>query len=243
MKLKVFLLFILIVSCFIAKAQTGSADSAYYSRADTAVVPIDTSSKKKIKTPYIHQFRIGVDISRIAFNIMYPSKQGYEVQADYLLPRQLYLAAEAGFGRGKVDYDNLKYDNKSIFVRIGIEKQFLDVISTKDFDIGFIGARYGIGIGSRGDATYTISSPFGTPTEGSIPAQNFVVHWGEITGGIKVELWQGIFAGWNIRGKFMMNSGVFKQLAPGYIPGYGRGDKTTVFDFNFYLSYAIRWKK
>jgi hypothetical protein len=40
----------------------------------------------------------------------------------------------------------------------------------------------------------------------------------------------------------MFNPGIFKELSPNFIPGYGKGDKKTAFGFNFYVSYAIRWK-
>jgi hypothetical protein len=65
----------------------------------------------------------------------------------------------------------------------------------------------------------------------------------ELTGGMRVELVKGLMAGWNLRGKFMMNGKSFKDLSPLNIAGYGKGDKNAAFDFNVYMSYAIRWKK
>lgn len=251
MRFKILFLLSLIISPLFLRGQSGSSkaqDSSAIRKPvkDSVTAPpvatADTVKKKKEpKPPYVHQFRIGFDLSRIAFNLADPNRQGYEIQADYLLRKSNYLVLETGFGKGKIDYDNLKYDNSGYFIKAGIDKSFLDIISTRDFDIGFIGARYGMGVGKRSEASYSISSPFGSSTNGTIPAQNFIVHWGEITGGIKVELWEGVFAGWNGRMRFMLNSGVFKEIAPNYIPGYGKGDKTTSFDFNFYLSYAIRW--
>jgi len=225
-----------------ARAQTGPVtDTAKAPPAGSLGAGIAADTGKAPKPPYVHQFRIGFDISRIAFNLADKTKQGYEIQADYLLRNAIYLVAETGFGNGKVDYDNLQYDNSGYFFKFGVDKSFLDIVSKQDFDIGFIGARYGIGSGKRSEAAYFVASPFGPPAEGKVPRQNFIVHWGEITGGIKVELGKGIFAGWNARMRFLLNAGVFKELAPNYIPGYGKGDKSTSFDFNFYLSYAIRW--
>jgi hypothetical protein len=247
MKLTVLFFILLCVPCSFARGQsvpdsskiaTGSRDTL--NKKNTAA---DTSSQKKKepKAPYVHQFRVGFDLSRIAANIMFPSKQGYEIQADYLLRNNIYLALETGFGKGKVDYENLKYTNNGYYFKFGVDKSFLDLVSTKDFDIGFIGLRYGIGPGTRTEATYTIPSIFGTPATGTTPAQSYLVHWGEITGGVKVEMWKNFFLGWNVRMRFLLNSGVFKELAPAYIPGFGKGDKSTAFDINFYASYAIRW--
>jgi len=227
--------------CF-SVAQT-RRDTVIAPAKDTIIATADTvSGKKKLpKPPYLHQLRIGADISRIAFNLMYTRKQAYEFQADYALRGKLYIAAEAGFGRGKVDYDNLKYDTDGTFIRLGVDNSILDRLGETDFDMAFIGARYGLGIGNRSEAHYKVSTIFGGSAEGVIPASSYTAHWGEILGGIKVELWKGIFAGWSARAKFLFNSGSFKELAPSFIPGYGPGDKSTAFDFNMYLSYTFRW--
>ena len=207
------------------------------------VIIADTVSQKVKKPAYIHQFRFGIDIGRFAFNQIYPSRQAYDFQADYALRNNLYAAGEIGFGSGKVAYEKLDYKTNSTFIKLGLDKSFLNKISATDFDMGFLGFRYGMGIGQRQDAKFLIISPFGTEINGIIPKQNFMVHWVEIVGGLKVELWKGVFAGWTGRGKFLLNSGVFKEIAPNYIPGYGKGDKSSSFDFNFYISYAIRWGK
>jgi len=56
-----------------------------------------------------------------------------------------------------------------------------------------------------------------------------------------VEIFKGLFAGWTIRGKFRLNQAPFRELPPAYIAGYGKGDKNAIFDFGFYINYAIRW--
>ncbi|WP_162902822.1 DUF6048 family protein [Taibaiella koreensis] len=230
----------ILFSC-LAVAQS-PADTSVRRKTDSIPkISVDTTVKIP-RVPRTHQLRIGFDIYRIAYNLMWPSRQGYEVQADYALNQKTYLVTEAGLGKGKIDYSNLQYDNSSYFFRLGVDQQFLDVISNRDFDIGFIGIRYGMAAGNRSPVTYEIPSPFGPSATGNIESQSYIVHWAEVTGGIKVECWKGLFVGWNIRGKFMFNSGIFKEIAPNYIAGYGKGDKSTNFDFNFYLSYAIRWK-
>lgn len=219
-------------------------DTINISTKDTLVVITDSTKQgKELKPPFVHQVRFGVDISRFAFNLMYPSKQAYDFQIDYALRNNVYAAAETGFGSGKVAYDKLNYKTNAYFIRLGVDKSFLNKIAATDFDIGFLGFRYGMGVGQRQAADFKINSPFGTQIEGTIPQQNFVVHWVEIVGGLKVELWKGVFAGWTGRGKFLLNSGVFKELAPNYIAGYGKGDKNSSFDFNFYISYSIKWGK
>jgi hypothetical protein len=248
MRLTVLFLASLCLLCSLAHGQSAALpDTVKQKNAAKKPVPeivnVDTAAKKKKepKPPYVHQFRLGFDISRIAANIMFPSRQSYEIQADYLLRNNVYIVVETGFGKGKIEYENLKYTNTGYYIKVGVDKSFLDIVSSRDFDIGFIGLRYGGGPGKRAEATYSVPSIFGPSTSGTVPAQNYYAHWGEITGGLKVEIFKGVFAGWNARMRFLLNPGVFKELSPAFIPGYGKGDRSTAFDINFYISYAIRW--
>jgi hypothetical protein len=153
------------------------------------------------------------------------------------------MNAEAGFGKGTIDYSYLNYNTNSFFIKGGVQKVMVERIGPNDFDGVFVGANYGFAAGKRTEASYTVTSPFGTEKSGTVPAQNFTAHWGELVAGIRVEFLPHIFVGWNLRGKFLLNAGSFKELSPNFIAGYGKGDKSTVFDFNFYLCYAIRWGK
>ena len=208
---------------------------------DSTVVDTLAKKVKEPKPPYIHQLRFGVDIARIGFNLLNPDNQGYGVQADYALRKNIYIAAQAGFGRGKVDYPNLKYNTTGFFVNAGIEKSFLDRLTDRDFDMAFIGVHYGLGAGNRQEAEYLITSVFGKEYRGTIPAKSYTAHWGEVVAGIKLEVIPRIFAGWNINMRFLLNSGSLSELAPNYIPGYGKGDQSVAVDLNFFVSYAIRW--
>lgn len=201
----------------------------------------DSVPKNNLQRP-IHQVRIGFDIGRILFNNLFPSRKGYEIQADYNWKNNLHLAAEAGWGRGKIDYPFLQYKTKGSFLRLGFEQILLGRLGPDDFDNAFIGLRYGMGFGQMTDAHFSVPSPFGGESQGNAPGQKYFVHWGELVGGLKVGLWDNFYAGWTIRGKFLINPGTFKELSPNYIPGFGKGDKNTIFDFNFYIGYAIQWK-
>ncbi len=202
---------------------------------------INEKGSENAKEPFIQQLRIGIDVSKFLVNSLFPSKQAYGFQVDYALRNEIYLNGETGFGRGKVDYSFLNYNTDAFFIKFGIDKSFLDRLSIEDFDMGFLGVRYGIAAGKRGEADFIVTSPLGTQFPGQSESQSFLIHWVEVTGGIKVEVWNRIFLGWSFSGKFMLNPNVFEELSPHFIPGYGKGDKNSTFDFNFYLSYALRW--
>ncbi len=226
----IFYIFPLLISCF-ALGQT----------ADTSkpVVP----AKEKTN----HQLTFSIDATQPIINAFIGYRQGYEFAADYYLHKELYGVVEGGLGNASVNYTgpvNLKYNSNNSFVRGGINRCILTRQSVDDWDAVFIGARLGVGFINRTKASYkVVDSIWGNTAEGTTPAQNFTGYWFELTGGMRMELVKHFFIGYLVRGKFLLNTSAFQDLAPVYVAGYGRGDKNAVFDFNFYLTYAIRWKR
>jgi hypothetical protein len=212
-----------------------------WAQADT------TGAAKPKKKPAIQaeskQLRIGVDLVKPALNLFNKNTKNYEVSADYYFKNELYFAAEAGLGSANVAYDDLSYKSTSQFLRVGVDKCMLQRLFPGDWDLVSVGFRYGIGFIKRGDASYTITDPIWGVSTGTVKAQNFTAHWAEFNAGIRVETFRNLFVGWNVRARFMLNAKQFEELSPSYISGYGKGDKSTAFDFNFYLSYALRWGK
>ncbi len=190
-----------------------------------------------------NQFRIGFDISKPINHIYVKDRNAYEIEFDWYHKKELYLVAEGGWGNGYIDSSYLKYSSNNVFLRAGISKSILTKLYPKDWDWAFVGLRYGIAFINRHDATYVIYDQLFGNSSGVIPGKRLTAHWFELTGGVKLELYKGIFVGWNIRGRFLFNGNKFKELPPIYIAGYGRGDKNSIFDYNFYLNYAIRWKR
>jgi hypothetical protein len=205
----------------------------------------DSTEAPKINVDSFHQFRVGIDISKPIINAFIKDRQAYEFEFDYYHKKELYFVAEGGWGSADVtdSAQQLVYNTTNTFFKAGVNKAMLSRISNKDWDMAFIGLRYGMALIQRSAATYTTYDNFWGSTIGTVPAKSYSAHWFEITGGVKVELFEGIFTGWNVRARFMLNRKSFSELPPSYIAGYGRGDKGSIFDFNFYLNYAIRWRK
>lgn len=204
----------------------------------------DSTADKKIVVTQ-NRFSVGVDFFQPILNSFTGAKKSYEIAFDYSLPKDIYLALEAGFGNAKVDYTapTLQYTSSNSFFRVGFQKSMLQRMSASDWDMVFIGLRYGMGFIKRSDAIYSIDNQYFGNSSGVIPGTNLTAHWIEITGGMRVDLVAGLFAGYNIRAKFLINPKSFKELAPYNIAGFGKGEKTAVFDFNMYLGYAINWNK
>lgn len=211
---------------------------------DSLPAATDTAAQKKAKEPFERQGRVMLDISHPIGSFINPNQYDYEAYFDYNFWKDGFLVLETGYGGGKIDYENLKYKSSNIFFKIGVDKSMFTPIYKGDWDMVTVGARYGIGIGQRGDATFTIPNPFGGTTEGSVAAKNFVSHWFEITLGLRFELFPRLYTGWNARIRFNFTPDIFQgQVSPNFMAGYGQGDQATSFGFNYYIGYALRWQK
>ncbi len=199
----------------------------------------DTAGMKKTYSGY--QLRFSFDASKLLLNRLVENRSAYEGAIDYYLNGESYAVAEFGAGNSNIDYPDLKYKTNNTFLRLGIDKSLFVRKKPQDWGLGFFGFRYGLGMIRRNDANYTTNDGLGGVTTGVIPADNFTSHWFELTGGMKVELLRGLFAGWTVRAKFLLNQGALGDLKPAYIAGYGPGEKATAFDYNFYIAYAIKW--
>ena len=219
------------------------SSSPVFAQADTARA--DTLSEHKVKKVDSagHQLCLGIDIVNPVRNNYYTDRYGYEAEADYYLRNEFYAAAEAGWGGSKVNYPDLKYTTANNFFRIGFNKTILTRDNWHDWDMMFFGLRGAFTEIDRSASTFTILDSLWGNRSGSRSGIKFNAIWAEITGGMRVEILHGLYAGWNMRGKFLMNGKSFRNDAPLYIAGYGKGDKNSAFDFNLYISYGIRWKR
>ena len=214
-------------------------------QTDTVATDTTTLAKIKKKDSAGHQLCMGVDLVHPVQNWYYNDRHSYEFQGDYYLHNEFYAAMELGWGGSNVNYTDLKYSTTHSFLRAGFNKARLPRDRPSDWDMMLFGLRLGAAQINRSQATYNIpDSVWGTTRDTSVAhTKPFLAAWVELTMGMRVAVWKNFVAGWNLRGKIMMNSKSFSNLSPLYIAGYGRGDKNTAFDFNLYISYCIRWNR
>jgi len=231
-------IYILIISMVVVSSAPVFAQSA-----DTTAT--DTTSGHKIKKPETagRQLSIGIDMVRPFMNYLVSTHYGYEFEADWYAKNEFYLALEGGWGGSTVTYSNLSYNSSNDFIRFGFNKSLLPRDRPTDWDMMFFGLRLGLANVERGNANFTIADSLWGNVSGAEKGQSFLAYWAELTAGMRVEMARNFYAGWNLRGRFLLDGKSFNGLSPLYIAGYGRGDKNAVFDFNLYITYAIHWKR
>ncbi len=214
-------------------------------QTDTVATDTTTLAKVKKKDSSGHQLCLGVDVVHPVQNWYYSDRHSFEFQADYYLHNEFYAAMELGWGGSNVNYTDLKYTTSNGFVRLGFNKALLARDRPGDWDMMLFGLRVAAAQINRSQASFSIlDSLWGnTPPQNLPHSKPFAAIWTELTLGMRVAAWKNFVAGWNLRGKIMLNGKSFSDLSPLYIAGYGRGDKNTAFDFNLYISYCIRWNR
>lgn len=216
--------------------------------AGTLSAHAQSSSDSTVSAPAVvqadmHQLRMGWDMAGTARNFLAEGLRSYELCADYYFRKELYFAGEVGWGNSQISYPALQYRSDNFFLRAGIDKALFNRKRPSDWSMAFMSVRYGVAITRRGDARYATDDGLGNQTSGVIPSNYFSLHWLEIGGGIKLELVKGLFAGWTVRSRFALNQKSIGDLKPAFVAGYGPAEKALNFDFNFYLSYALRWQR
>lgn len=190
-----------------------------------------------------HQLALSIDVVQPIVNSQVDLKKSYEAAIDYYWRKDIYFVLEGGFGSSVVNYPDLAYQSRNTFFRAGINKSLLPRLKPNDWDMAFLGLRFAAAPINISNVSYTVVDSVWGNNGGIIPDKDFTGYWFEIVAGMRVELIRNFSAGWTMRGKFLLNSKQFRDLAPVYVAGYGKGDKNGVFDFNVYLTYAIRWNK
>jgi hypothetical protein len=193
----------------------------------------------KVKEPSFTYFKIGVDVANLISSPLSSSRSNYEFQLEAYYKKSLSWVIETGFGSSSVKSEKLTYTSRNQFIRLGVDQTFFNKEFKGDFDNAFVGVRYGLSRVQRNAATYFIEDAIWGNQQGVIDANKFTAHWIELTGGFRMELVKHVFAGWNIRMKTLLNPKRFEQLPPGYMAGYGRGDKNTAFSYNLYVLYGF----
>ena len=148
-----------------------------------------------------------------------------------------FLVAE--YGRGSITRgtdSTYSYANEGWYWRAGPEVNFLKN-DRKGNSITF-GLRFARSYFSDELAFQHADSPFG---EVSVSQQNpdMIATWGEITTGLNVNIWKGLYMGYTIRYKFLRQIKGNDNYNPYDIPGWGQYRNESAAGFSYFIGWVI----
>lgn len=202
-------------------------------------VPSFGQSNDSLKTFTPTGIRVGVDLISPVRSISDDSYAGYEAVVDVDFYRYLFVA-EFGSVNRKIDVANGDYQNDGSFYRVGVDVNFL--INDPDQNIFFIGFRYG---NSSFNEHLSFISANPNYSDSTFLKNNVNMRgaWGEVTSGLKVKIWKGLFMGFTGRFKFAPGTKGSPEFIAYDMPGYGLVSQKIYWGFSYQVFWRIPFRK
>ncbi|UKM63794.1 DUF6048 family protein [Flavobacteriaceae bacterium GSB9] len=201
-----------------------------------------TSDTTRVKLKY--GLRVGGDIGKLIRSSLDDDYAGFEIQGDYRLKKDLYIAGEIGIEEKNTVNDYLDITSKGSYLKAGIDYNMYENWLDMDNMI-YAGFRIGAATFTQDLNSFTVynTNQFweqytSTETESF---SGLTAIWAEIILGIKVELLNNLYLGLNAQLKLKANETEPNNFQNVYIPGFGKTyDSTGIgVGYSYFLSYRI----
>lgn len=190
--------------------------------------------------------RLGTDISKLARSFLDDDYSGFEIMGDYRLTKRVYIAGEIGNEERTLDTDYLSNTTKGSYFKAGLDMNFYqNWLDMENMIYG--GIRVGASTFNQTRNNYTVydinNQYWGeqyTVSE-SKEFTSLTALWTELQIGLKAELFNNFFAGFNLQLKVLISEKEPTDYENLYIPGYNRTYDSSRFGggFGFNLSYLV----
>ena len=189
--------------------------------------------------------RIGFDINKLVNSSVNNNYDGFELNADYRISNKLYIASEIGFIDNTEEEEYLNFTTKGTYIKSGIDyNMYTNWLDMQNMI--FAGFRIGYSDFDQTINNYTIYD-----TNNQIWGQSFINTpiknedlsslWVELIIGVKAEIFNNLFLGFNLEVKRMINSEIKNNIQNMYVPGFNKTFEGSSFGvgFGYKLSYLI----
>ena len=189
--------------------------------------------------------RLGVDLSKITRSLTEKDYMGFEINGDYRLSKNLYIAGEIGSEKKTSTTNYLNSTAEGTYLKVGVDYNMYTNWAGMD-NLIYSGMRIGITNFNQTLNSYTIYDTNSlTWGENQVVSNNnfsaLSSGWIEIILGVKTEVLNNLFLGFNLQIKgrvFETNINNFENI---YIPGFGRTYDSGKFGmgFGYSISYLV----
>lgn len=186
--------------------------------------------------------RVGTDLIDLGKTFSGKTFQGWEINGDVDFANY-YLAVDIGSWAKNLVIPNGEYTNGGNYFRIGADINLLG--KDPDKNMLFFGFRYGRSIfhESLSYLDTTNYQLFGIANR-DVSNSNVTGGWAELTTGLRVKVWKGLWMGYTARLKIAPGTkGNSASLSPYDMPGYGPVNSKPWWGFNYQIFWRFNWKK
>jgi len=204
----------------------------------------DSIVNDSIRYAQKYGLRLGGDLSKITKTIIDDDYTGFEINADYRLSKNLYVAGELGTEERTKSNEFLNSTAKGSYIKGGIDYNMYKNWFGMENMI-YSGFRLGASSFSQTINSYTVYStnqswPQTTNLDGT-EFKGLTAIWSEIIFGLKAELVNNIYVGFNVQLKARITEKEPANFENIFIPGFGRTYDSGRFGiaFGYNVSYLI----
>ena len=224
---------------YIISALIAVISSKTYSQEDNGTI------KDSIVIEQKYGLRVGFDLGKLSRTFFDENYSGFEINTDYRLSKNLYVASEFGIEEFTTETDYLNSTSTGSFIKAGIDFNMYDNWLDMNNMIYF-GFRVGTSSFKHEINSFTIyntdhywQTPFKTNT--SLTYDDLTSIWSELLFGIKAETFSNLYLGFNVQLKGLINSSEPENFENLFIPGFNRTYDSGRFGYGFgySLSYLI----
>ena len=188
--------------------------------------------------------RLGIDISKPLRSLLDDDYKGFEINGDYRIYENYYLAAELGNEEKFTSLENITAETKGSYIKIGANYNAYKNWEGMQNEI-YVGLRYGFATFSSELQEYSIFNrdDYFEPDVRTEPQEfnNLTAGWLELQLGIKVEVLQNLYLGAHVQLKRRVNDNAPSFYENLYIPGFNRTytDSSIGAGYGYSISYLI----
>ena len=207
---------------------------------------INNSSADTLNYQQKYGLRIGGDLGRIIRTVVDEDYTGFEINGDYRISEDFYIAGELGTEERTIKNNFLDVTSTGSYFKAGVDyNTYTNWLNMQN--LIFFGGRVGLSSFSQTLNEFTIydtNREFFNQPYTEAPNQEFKglsAIWSELIVGIKAELFNNLYLGLNMQLKFMITEDEPSGFENLYVPGFNRTyDSGRIgIGFGYNLSYLI----
>ncbi len=188
--------------------------------------------------------RIGADVAKLVRSFSDENYKGFEVNADYRITKNIYVAGELGTEEKTTDEDFFDAKTTGSYFKAGVDYNVYDNWFGMD-NLIYGGLRVGLSSFKQQLNGFTIYNtdqywePFSNPD--SIEFSGLSAIWAELVFGIKVEVLNNVYVGFSAQLKNLISEDQPENFENIFIPGFNRTyDSSGIgVGFSYNISYLI----
>ncbi len=188
--------------------------------------------------------RVGGDLNKLVRSFVDDNYKGFEVNADYRITHNLYVAGELGTEEKTTDVEFFDAKTSGSYFKAGLDYNVYDNWFGMD-NLIFGGLRVGVSSFKQQLNGFTVYDtdqywePYSNPD--TVEFNNLSAIWAEIMVGVKVEVLNNLYVGFNAQLKSLISDDQPNNFENIYIPGFNKTyDSSSIgVGFSYNISYLI----